>query len=176
MAMEKEKDIELKSPEMQEIMTRPPAWLNRWGIVVILVLLAAGLLLSRYIRYPDLVVAPFSFVSKTGIPTESSFHALVLIPLTGPNKVKVGQEVILKPDQFPFPEFGVLMGRVEGMSYEAMTNTYQVTVTLSADLVTNTGRKITPLNGMRGRAEIKVSDRSLYERLIQSMTPARKND
>lgn len=174
--MEKVTDIELKSPEMQEIMTKPPAWLSRWGIVVILVLLGIGLLLSRYIRYPDLVVGSFTFVASEEKPGIESFHALVLVPANGPLKMKAGQEVILKADQFPFLEYGVLMGKVESLSFRPETNEYHVLVMMPPKLTTNTGRILLPLNGYRGIAEIKVNNLSLFQRLMRSMLPAGNSD
>lgn len=52
---EEKKDIELRSEEVQEIFSRVPAWIVRWGITV--VFLVVGLLLvgSMFFRYPDII-------------------------------------------------------------------------------------------------------------------------
>ena len=52
-----ESQIELRSPEMQEIIGRVPNRIIRWGIVVIFSALVFLLFLSWFIRYPDLITA-----------------------------------------------------------------------------------------------------------------------
>ncbi|MCF2491514.1 HlyD family secretion protein [Dyadobacter sp. CY347] len=54
---------EVHSEEVHEIISRPPNWLVNWGITlffVLLVMLAFG---SWWIRYPDVVMAPFTLTS-----------------------------------------------------------------------------------------------------------------
>jgi len=72
--MEKGEEIELRSEEVQEILTRPPGWMIRWGSVVILLLVSLILLFSYYIKYPDLIstqitittqIPPEKLISKT---------------------------------------------------------------------------------------------------------------
>ncbi len=51
--------IPLRSEEAQDIISRPPAWLVRWGISLFGLLLLLLLLAGWLIHYPDLVRAPF---------------------------------------------------------------------------------------------------------------------
>ncbi len=46
-------DIELRTEEVNEILTSPPRWLYRWGISLIFLFIFLGLLLSYFIQYPD---------------------------------------------------------------------------------------------------------------------------
>ncbi|MCD7943155.1 MAG: HlyD family secretion protein, partial [Bacteroides intestinalis] len=56
--MEKEeKDIELRCEEVQEILTRPPHALVRWGITVCFTVLALVFIGGCFIKYPDVVRA-----------------------------------------------------------------------------------------------------------------------
>jgi multidrug efflux pump subunit AcrA (membrane-fusion protein) len=48
-------DFQLRSEEVQEILTRAPHWLIRWGNVVILSLLLLLLFVSWIIKYPDII-------------------------------------------------------------------------------------------------------------------------
>lgn len=52
---EQEKDIELRSEEVQEILTRPPHALVRWGITVFFGLLALFFIGGCFFKYPDTV-------------------------------------------------------------------------------------------------------------------------
>lgn len=63
--MENGHDIELRSEEVQEILTRPPGWMIRWGSLVILLLIGLLLLFSYFIKYPDLVSAQIVITTQT---------------------------------------------------------------------------------------------------------------
>ncbi|WP_396189214.1 HlyD family secretion protein [Flavobacterium sp.] len=56
-------NIELRSEEVQEILTRVPRKLLRYGSTVILVILVIVLFLSWLIKYPNLVTAPVSITT-----------------------------------------------------------------------------------------------------------------
>ena len=53
----KYKEIELRSEEVQEVMSRVPPWILRWGIAVLLGILLILLCLSFFYRYPDVITA-----------------------------------------------------------------------------------------------------------------------
>ena len=62
------KEIELRSEEVQEILTRVPHWMIRWGNVVILLLLFLVFLVSWFVKYPDIIAT--EIVITTQIPPE----------------------------------------------------------------------------------------------------------
>lgn len=49
-------NIELRSEEVEEILTKIPHWMIRWGNVLFLGLMMALLFISWFIKYPDIVV------------------------------------------------------------------------------------------------------------------------
>ena len=61
-------NFHLRSEEVQEIISRPPGWLIRWGITLIFILLSLLIGLSFLIRYPDFVEA--KVLITTAEPTE----------------------------------------------------------------------------------------------------------
>lgn len=58
-------EIELRSEEVQEILTRPPGWMIRWGSVVILILIGLILMFSYFLKYPDLVSTQIVITTQT---------------------------------------------------------------------------------------------------------------
>lgn len=50
-------NLHLRSEEVQEIIATPPAWLIRWGITLVFILISLILLLSFLIKYPDYIQA-----------------------------------------------------------------------------------------------------------------------
>jgi multidrug efflux pump subunit AcrA (membrane-fusion protein) len=55
--MPENQEIEIRSDEVQEILSHVPSWMIRWGITVILVLILMVLAMSYVIKYPDVVSA-----------------------------------------------------------------------------------------------------------------------
>ena len=47
------KEIELRSEEVQEVMGQIPAWIVRWGITILFIVVLALLVGSYFFRYPD---------------------------------------------------------------------------------------------------------------------------
>ena len=83
--MEKEeKDIELRCEEVQEILTRPPHALIRWGITVFFGVLALLFIGGSFFKYPDIVSAGITITTE---------HPPVWIVARGSGKI---QEVYRK--------------------------------------------------------------------------------
>ena len=58
------KDINLRSEEVQEILTRVPHWLIRWGNIVVLSIVLLMLGVSWMIKYPDMISAQISITTQ----------------------------------------------------------------------------------------------------------------
>lgn len=72
--MSEEKEITIRTEEVNEILTSAPKWLYRWGISVIFILILVAVGLSYFIKYPDILTAdirlttlnpPVTLISKT---------------------------------------------------------------------------------------------------------------
>jgi multidrug resistance efflux pump len=59
-----EEFLELRSEEVQELISQPPGWINRWGITFIFFLLALLLTLSWFIQYPDVIKAKIVIITS----------------------------------------------------------------------------------------------------------------
>ncbi len=56
--------IELRSEEVQEIMSTPPKWIVRWGIVIITTVVLVLLVGSYFYKYPDMIDARVTILSE----------------------------------------------------------------------------------------------------------------
>lgn len=65
---DKNKTFELRSEEVQEILTRVPNWLIRWGSVVILGIMLLLFFVSWLVKYPDIVST--QILITTNVPPE----------------------------------------------------------------------------------------------------------
>jgi multidrug efflux pump subunit AcrA (membrane-fusion protein) len=61
-------EIELRSEEVQEILTKIPHWLIRWGSLIILFILLLMLFVSWMVKYPDTIKADITITTQ--IPPE----------------------------------------------------------------------------------------------------------
>nr|WP_315170981.1 HlyD family efflux transporter periplasmic adaptor subunit [uncultured Flavobacterium sp.] len=60
-----EKEIELRSEEVQEILTRIPHWMIRWGSVVILIIVLSLFFVSWVVKYPDVITTQIVITTNT---------------------------------------------------------------------------------------------------------------
>ncbi|WP_369450052.1 HlyD family secretion protein [Algibacter lectus] len=110
----------------------------------------------------------------TIIPSgNSSFIAKLKAPGQNSGKIKIGQKVNLKIENYPDTEFGVLNGVVKNISIVPDVNgLYVIDVELPKVLVTSYGKTIDFKQEMRGSAEIITEDLRLIERFFYQFKEA----
>ncbi|WP_108868476.1 HlyD family secretion protein [Aquimarina aquimarini] len=64
-------DIQLRSEEVQEILTKVPHWMIRWGNLLVLLLVLLLLFLSWLVKYPDVI--PAEAIITTRIPPQKEY-------------------------------------------------------------------------------------------------------
>ncbi|MFK5878303.1 MAG: HlyD family efflux transporter periplasmic adaptor subunit [Flavobacteriaceae bacterium] len=69
--LEKSQNIELRSEQVQEILTAVPNWMIRWGNTLLLFLLLMLLFISWFVKYPDIIAT--EAVVTTEIPPEKIY-------------------------------------------------------------------------------------------------------
>jgi multidrug resistance efflux pump len=65
------KEIVIRSEEVQEILTHVPNWMVRWGNTLILILIIGLLLISWFVKYPDTIAS--EIIVTTSIPPEKIY-------------------------------------------------------------------------------------------------------
>ena len=58
------KDIELRSEEVQEVMGQVPAWIVRWGIRLLFLVVVTLLVGSCFFKYPDVITADMTLTGQ----------------------------------------------------------------------------------------------------------------
>ncbi|MCR1025759.1 HlyD family secretion protein [Cellulophaga baltica] len=104
----------------------------------------------------------------TIIPSEnSSYVAKLKAPSQNSGKIKIGQKVNVKMDNYPDTEFGVLNGEVINISViPNKEGFYLVDVLLPDKLITSYNKEIAFKQEMSGSAEIITEDLRLIDRFI----------
>lgn len=63
--MPQPKEFQLRSEEVQEILTKIPHWIIRWGNLVILIVLFLLFFLAYIVRYPDIIASEIIITTQT---------------------------------------------------------------------------------------------------------------
>ncbi|GAA3655154.1 HlyD family secretion protein [Flavivirga jejuensis] len=104
----------------------------------------------------------------TIIPSEgASFIAKLKTPAQNSGKIKMGQIVNIKLENYPEVEFGILKGKVKNISLiPNKDGLYIIDVALPKKLITSYNKEIGFKQEMRGSAEIITEDLRLIERFF----------
>jgi HlyD family secretion protein len=105
------------------------------------------------------------------------------IPTAGSGKIKQGQKLTIKLDNYPYMEFGVVRGAITSIApvpvkstamsiSSAPTDVYIAGIDLPDGLHSNYGMSIPFGQEMGGTADIIIEDMSLFERLLQPVRSA----
>ena len=95
----------------------------------------------------------------------------ILLPQQGAGKVKVGQTVNVKLDNFPYLEYGMVKVCIRNISMvpvqvDENTKAYMLEVEFPENLVTTYGKELTFSQEMTGMAEIITEDLRLLDKFI----------
>lgn len=107
----------------------------------------------------------------TIIPSENSnYVAKLKTPVQNSGKIKRGQRVNIKLENYPDTEFGILQGTVDKISLiPDVEGFYRIDVKLSKELITSYNKKIDFKQEMRGIAEVVTEDLRLIERFFYQL-------
>lgn len=100
---------------------------------------------------------------------ESKIVGKIKLPIKGSGKVKEGQQVNIKLDNYPYLEYGVIIGKINSVSLMPSDDNYSVEVEFPNGLTTNYKKKLAFGQNMQGSAEIITEDIRLIERFIQPL-------
>ncbi|AZQ63752.1 HlyD family efflux transporter periplasmic adaptor subunit [Flammeovirga pectinis] len=102
-------------------------------------------------------------------PSITEHFAQLKIPFIGAGKIIKGQKVNIKINDYPYHEYGVLIGHIDKIANVANENHYIGQVSLENYPYTNYMKKIDIHENSTAIAEIIVSKRSLLERIFEKI-------
>lgn len=114
------------------------------------------------------------------IPTHNNeLIGKALLPISRSGKVKIGQRVNVRFDNFPDEEFGIIRGVVDNISLvptkEDNVSQYSLEIKFPNGLNSTYNKKIPFLSEMEGKADIVTDDLSLLERFFLPIKKIFKN-
>ncbi|MCB9335468.1 MAG: HlyD family efflux transporter periplasmic adaptor subunit [Flavobacteriales bacterium] len=100
------------------------------------------------------------------IPDNQDYIAYANITTQGYGKVKEGQKVRIKLNNYPYEEYGQLIGEVKEIAQIPNEDNYQVKIQLPEQLTTSYHQNIKYTPEMQGTTEIITEDLRLLERIF----------
>jgi multidrug resistance efflux pump len=109
-------------------------------------------------------------ILATVVPEEMSrIIVRAKVPASGAGRVKVGQEVNIKLDGFPYMEFGVIKGKIRYLSLVPSGEAYIAEVDMVNGLRSSYNVDINYINEMTGTGDIITENSRLIFRLIKPL-------
>lgn len=100
-------------------------------------------------------------------------YAIALIPSNKSFEVLEGQKAIIKLNEFPYLDYGVLRGTVEGVSRFPNSGICHARIRLQQGLITTYKKEIVPSMDMAGNARIVISNDRLISKIFNSIIPSK---
>ena len=111
------------------------------------------------------------------LPICNTIYGEAYIPVIGAGKIKIGQDVNIKLNDYPYDEYGLVKGRVVGISEttnsvvtaEGTVETYRVKIRLPNGSTTNFGKSLNLKSEAKGQADIITKKKRLMQRLFDNL-------
>ncbi|MCA6493466.1 MAG: HlyD family efflux transporter periplasmic adaptor subunit [Chitinophagaceae bacterium] len=103
------------------------------------------------------------------VPTSQDIEIRIQLPLNKAGKVKVGQTVYIKLNEFPFEEFGKIQAKVIGISNVFLDSSYSVELKLINGLKTTRNKLIEFRPQITGEAEIVTNNMTILQRMLNGL-------
>ncbi|HAN18625.1 MAG: hypothetical protein A2X13_13645 [Bacteroidetes bacterium GWC2_33_15] len=122
--MEEQNKIELRSNDVQEILSRPPKWIVRWGITIILIVVVILIAGSWFFKYPDIITAkivlttenpPSPVVAKTSGKIQNLF-------VTDKQEVKKNQVLAVIENPANFNDISIIIEKLNNFNSDSYSN------------------------------------------------------
>jgi multidrug resistance efflux pump len=103
------------------------------------------------------------------VPNLEQYEIRAEVPIYKAGKIKIGERALIKLQQYPFEEFGMLQARVASITNVALDSNYAVGFSLVDGLKTTRKRNIDNTPEIFGTADIITKDKTILQRLFEGL-------
>jgi hypothetical protein len=157
----KRKELNIQSEQVDELLSKIPNWITRWGISLIFLILFFVILISNYITFPDVIKGKI-VILNTNI---NRISCMLEIQKEKAYRIHTGNDAILKFERYPFQKFGIVKTQIINISDSTIHGYLLCTIKLSKQLKTDQNISIVIKNNMKADCEIIVDKKSILKRL-----------
>jgi multidrug efflux pump subunit AcrA (membrane-fusion protein) len=171
--LQETQELSKKEIAMQETFENLKSQLKKWEQTYLISATISGKVTYNKVWSKNQNVVTGDIVATVVPNEEINLIGKLAIPVSGMGKVKEGQTVNIKFDNFPHMEFGMLKGNIKDISLMPTTTgqivEYAAAVTLPKKLISNYGKELKFSQEMTGTAEIITDDIRLLERFFSPL-------
>lgn len=169
--MKKKQEI-IYSDTVNEIISKPPKSIVRWGNMIVFAVFLLLILLSWFFVYPEKTEAS-AVIVRNDIATSDSlpgeYMGILTTDIANFGKVTSGQPVNIRLTAYPYQEYGIIRGSVISKTITESGSSVELTVKLTNGLVTNYDRKLEYFRNMQGDADIITGKQRLLQIIIDPL-------
>lgn len=170
--MKKKQEI-IYSDTVNEIISKPPKSIVRWGNMIVFAVFLLLILLSWFFVYPEKTEAS-AVIVRNDIATSDSlpgeyYMGILTTDIANFGKVTSGQPVNIRLTAYPYQEYGIIRGSVISKTITESGSSVELTVKLTNGLVTNYDRKLEYFRNMQGDADIITGKQRLLQIVIDPL-------
>lgn len=103
------------------------------------------------------------------VPTTQQFEIRARLPIYKAGKIKTGQRALIKLQEYPYEEFGMLKAKVEALTNVSLDSVYIVQLKLENGLNTTRNRTITFRPEIAGTVDIITNDKNILQRIFEGL-------
>ena len=153
----------LRSEAMREILNKKPEFLEKWALLIFMLILLTMIASSWYVQSPENVEA--NAILATG---DKHIRAQITLTQSDLEKIDTGMQVQLQLDAYPYQHFGFIPGKLNCISKVATDSGYSVTILLKQGLRTNNDFHVPNNSTLKAKAIIITHNVRLLEKLYSS--------
>lgn len=129
-------NLNLRSEEVQEILTNPPIWIVRWGITLILLFTLIICTLAFAIKYPDFVTAKVIVTTQKPIQTVVTKNSgqLAGVFVKDRDTVSIGQKLAVIENLAKMEDMYLLKSITDTLQFDTDSFEFPVEITTNLDL------------------------------------------
>lgn len=100
-------------------------------------------------------------------PISNGYTIKANLPIYKSGKVKAGQKVLIKLQEYPFEEFGMLRGYISSITPTILDSAYGLNISLDNGFTTTLNQQISPKPTITGTVDIITNNKNLLQRLFE---------
>lgn len=165
----KKNDISIRSDYVNDILSQPPGWIYKWGIMTIISALAICILSASIIEYSEKITERV-IVQAINIEKTKIYIGKVKIPIRFAREIKIGMPASITLDEFPENKYGLLKGTVFSSKYSFSQNNYIVLIYLTQDGYYSELKNYQSQHYLSGKTEITKNTKSILKRFFEGLS------
>jgi hypothetical protein len=155
------KEINIQSDRIEDLLSKIPNWITRWGISLIFLTLFFVMLVTNFIDYPDVIKGKIVIQNNN----LNRISCLIQIPQETVYRIKPGMDIMLKLDRYPFQKYGMFKSQIIKITDSTINGYLTCVISLPKQIKTGQIAQLVFNKNMKAECDIIVDNKSIFNRL-----------